>query len=127
MSKIYVMDIVGSGIYLVPSSDAALVNATNGMDSLLSVNPGVVGLTYDSIEAFVRDSGGPGGAEGTRTLNAIIEGFEYKASVVPSEGDADDMCTGIKVALKTNPGGEVQGLITEVGEIRVNAFADDPQ
>ena len=127
MSKIYVMDIVGTGIYEIPNSDLSLLSATNGMDSLLTVNPGIAQFTYTDIQAFVKDSATAGGGEGTRSLNLIIDGFVYKGTAVPDETVMDEMCTVIKVALKTNPGGEAQGLITDVGEIRVNEFADDPQ
>lgn len=127
MSKIYVMDIVGEGIYQIPSSDASLLSATNGMDSLLTVDPGIVDFAYTDIQAFVKDGATASGGEGTRSLNLMIDGFNYEGATVPSEAATDAMCTAIRVALKSIPGGEVQGVITDVGEIRVNEFADDPQ
>jgi hypothetical protein len=127
MSKIFVMTIAGSGIFSGPESDFVLGQCTTRMDSLLSINPAVAGLLYDTVEAFVIDGASPAGGEGTRTLNAIIDGFTYDGSTLPTEAAIDEMCTAIKVALKTDPGGESVGLITDVGEIRVNTWAEDPE
>lgn len=127
MSKIFVMDIVGSGIFSGPESDFVLGMCKTRINSLLTVNPGVAGLDYTRVDAFVRDGASPAGGEGTRSLNAIIDGFTYEFSTLPTEAKVDEMCTAIKVALKTDPGGESVGLIEEVGEIRINAWAEDPE
>jgi hypothetical protein len=118
MSKIYVKGIVGIGIYAVPSSDVTLNTAQNGMILLITDTPGVEDLEVDSrdINAFVRD------ADGSRTLNLIIEDFTYNHDQVPSDALTATMLAAIKTALEYNPGGEIAGLITDIEELRMNAF-----
>jgi hypothetical protein len=119
MSKVYITDIIGDGSYAIPEEDAELTAATLGLDGLLSVDPGVLLLAYTDIQAFVRDDG-VGVAEGTRTLNAILDGVTYDTNPVPSESSTDEMCAAIRAALMGDED------ITAVGEIRVNLFAGDP-
>lgn len=119
MSKIYVTGIVGVGIYAVPSSDAALATAKAGMNSLLSVAPGVPNLLYDTRDfcAFVRD------IDGVRTLNCLIEDFTYSGTPVPTEAATDQMLAAIELALKSVPA-EPAGVITAMGELVMNAFGE---
>jgi hypothetical protein len=126
MSKIFVTNIVGTGAYNNPSSDAVLAQVTAGMDSLLGTTPGVPLLAFDTVQAFVRDCRNADGSEGERTLNCIIDGFRYGGDPCPPEASLDQLLGAIETALKTNPGGELIGLITGVGAQRAVCWGVAP-
>ena len=126
MGKIYISDIVGVGVFAVPSTDAALQLASAGINNKLLVEPGVDGLTYTIANAFVKDSVNADGSEGDRTLNCIIDGFTYDGPyTLLSELETDTLLEAIVTALEFVPGGEITGLITDVGVIRVDMWGTD--
>ena len=111
MSNIFITDVVGTGDFAVPTTDAELATATTELETLLS---GVANLTYDRVLAWVEDSGGPGGVEGTRTLNCLVEKFTYLAKECPNETQVDTMIAAIESAL------EADADITSVGNQQVH-------
>jgi hypothetical protein len=113
MSNIFVTDIIGTSTYAVPTDDTELAAATSGLDTLIS---GVANLAYDRVLAWVEDAGGPGGAEGTRTLNCLIEKFTYLTKECPSETEVDTMTAAIEAAL------EADANITSVNQQQVHIF-----
>jgi hypothetical protein len=113
MSNIFITDIVGTNNYAVPTDDTELATATSGLDTILSA---VANLTYDRVLAWVEDSGGPGGAEGNRTLNCLVEKFTYNTDECPSEAEVDTMIAAIEAAL------EADADITSVGNQQVHIF-----
>ena len=127
MSKIFVTNIVGVGIYDNPSSDAVLAQVTAGIDALLSVDPSVALLTYSTVQAIVKDYRNADGTEGVRTLNCLIDGFRYGGSPCPSEAALDQLLAAIEVALKTVPGGEIPGWITAVGAQWAICWGEAPE
>jgi hypothetical protein len=90
MSNIFIRQIVGSGAYAIPESDAELAAATSGLDALIS---GIANLSYGGVLAWVEDSGGPGGAEGTRTLNCLVQTFTFFGEECPPEEGASGIDT----------------------------------
>jgi len=103
MSNIFIRQIVGSGIYTIPESDLELAATTAGLDALIS---GIANLTYGSLLGWVEDSGGPGGAEGTRTLNCLIGNFTYFGEECPPEEGAtgvDTLIGQIESTLEADP------------------------
>jgi hypothetical protein len=113
MSNIFVTDIIGTGTYAVPTDDTELASASSGLNTLLG---GVANLTYDRVLAWVEDSGGPGGAEGNRTLNCLIEKFTYLTDECPSEANVDTMIAAIESTL------EADANITSVDRQDVHIF-----
>jgi hypothetical protein len=113
MSNNFITDIIGTGTYAVPASDAALASATTGFDGILS---GVANLAYDRVLAWVEDQGGPGGAEGVRTLNCLIEKFTYSGEECPDETEIDTMTAAIEAAL------EADANITSVDQQQCHLF-----
>ena len=113
MSNIFITDIVGAGVYAVPTSDAELALATAGLNSRLA---SVSGLSYDRVLAWVEDSGGPGVVEGARTLNCLIEKFTVSGAECPSESDVDALIAAIEFNL------ELDADITSVGNQQVHIF-----
>jgi hypothetical protein len=113
MSNIFITDVIGTGTYAIPSNDTQLANATTGFDGILS---GVANLAYDRVLAWVEDAGGPGGAEGVRTLNCLVEKFTYLSKECPSETEVDTMTAAIEVAL------EADANITSIGEQQCHLF-----
>jgi hypothetical protein len=117
MSNIFITSISGIGIYAVPSDDAQLAVATAGLDTLIS---GVANLSYDRLLAWVEDQGGPNGAEGVRTLNAVVEKFTYNSKVCPTETEIDTLTTngGVGVGIEQTLENDV--LISTVGQQQVS-------
>lgn len=113
MSNIFITDIIGTGTYAVPANDTALASATSGLETLLS---GVANLSYDRVLAWVEDAGGPGGAEGNRTLNCLVEKFLYSAEECPDETEVDTLTSAIETAL------EADANITSVDQQQVHIF-----
>ncbi|HUV13231.1 MAG TPA: hypothetical protein VMY18_06285, partial [Acidobacteriota bacterium] len=113
MSNIFITDIVGAGVYAVPTNDAELATATAGLNSRLA---SVSGLSYDRVLAWVEDSGGPGAVEGARTLNCLIEKFTVSGAECPSESDVDALIAAIEFNL------ELDADITSVGNQQVHIF-----
>ena len=103
MSHIFIKNIVGTGTYAIPESDAQLAAATAGFDALLS---GIADLNYARVAAWVEDSGGPGGAEGVRTLNCLVQTFTYYTLECPPEqglGGIDMLIGQIESVLQGDP------------------------
>lgn len=111
MSNIFITDIVGT--IGIPGNDAQLASATSTLDGLLS---GVVNLSYDRVLGWVEDQAGPNGAEGTRTLNCLVEKFTYLTQECPSESQVDTLGSAIEAAL------EADASITTVGEQQYHLF-----
>lgn len=111
MSNIFITDIVGS--IGIPSNDTQLASATSTFDSILS---GVANLTYDRVLGWVEDQAGPGGAEGTRTLNCMVEKFTYLTQECPSETQVDTLGAAIETALEADPS------ITTIDEQQYHLF-----
>lgn len=111
MSNIFITDIVGT--IGIPGNDAQLSAATTTLDGLLS---GVANLSYDRVLAWVEDQAGPDGAEGTRTLNCLVEKFTYLTQECPSESQVDTLGAAIESAL------EADASITTVGEQQYHLF-----
>lgn len=103
MSNIFIREVDGSGIYDIPENDVQLAAATAGLDALIGTIPG---LSYGRILAWVEDSGGPGGAEGTRTLNCFIQTFTYGGLECPPEqgvGSIDVLVGLVESTLQADP------------------------
>jgi hypothetical protein len=123
MSKMYVMDIVGAGVYTNPMSDDTLNQCTQALDERLGMG-GFGGFLYTSCDGLVRDTATASGGEGTRSINCILDGITWVGSTVPSDADTAAMCSAVRARLL-----EIGDwpLITSVGEIRVNMWAADPE
>jgi hypothetical protein len=113
MSNLFITNIVGTNDFAVPTSDAELDTATTELDTLLS---GVSNLAYTRVLAWVEDSGGPGGAEGTRTLNCLLETITYSSEECPSESEVDTLTAAIESTL------EADADITSIGTQYVVIF-----
>jgi hypothetical protein len=113
MSNIFITLIDGSGTYAIPTNDAELSAATSGLDTIVS---GVANLSYDRLLAWVEDQGGPNGAEGVRTLNAVVEKFTYSGEICPDETEVDTMTAAIEAAL------EADANINTIGQQQVSIF-----
>lgn len=103
MSHIFITNIVGTGTYSIPENDTELAAATAGFDALLS---GIPNLSYGRVLAWVEDAGGPGGAEGTRTLNCLVQTFTYYTLECPPEqgvGGIDMLVGAIESTLQGDP------------------------
>lgn len=114
MSNIFITAIDGQNDFDVPTDDTELDTATTELDTLLS---GVANLSYSRVLAWVEDSGGPGGAEGVRSLNCLIEQFTYSSEECPSEAEVDTLTTAIESALEGDPD------IDTIGTQYVHIFA----
>lgn len=108
MSQVFITDIIGTGIYAVPTNSTELLAAKAGLDSILS---GVASLSYQSVDAWVTDSDVPAGP---RALNCSINGFEYGGTICPTAAATDAMLLAIKTAL------EADANITSVSVENVN-------
>jgi len=103
MSHIFITNIVGTGTYAIPEDDTELSAATAGLDALIS---GIANLAYARVAAWVEDAGGPGGAEGTRTLNCLVQTFTYYTLECPPEqgvGGIDMLVGQIESTLQGDP------------------------
>jgi hypothetical protein len=116
MSSIFITTIEGTGVYAIPSSDATLATATSSLTSLIDDLGGT--LTYKRILAWVGDAGGPGGAEGTRTLNCLIEQFAYDSEECPDATETAALTAALDAALVGDHGGG--DTITDVGPQQVH-------
>jgi hypothetical protein len=121
MSNIMVHDIVGTEAYAIPTSMVEGQAATNGFRALIAVDPGVPLLVVDSrnVRAWVIDSQGASGEEGTRSLACLLSDFTYGGNVCPTEGAVDQMVAAIRAAFL---GASGIGTITSVGAVEVNLF-----
>lgn len=113
MSNIFITNIVGTNDFAIPTDDAELATATTELDALLAT---VANLAYTRVLAWVQDAGGPGGAEGVRSLNCLIEQFTYNAEECPSEAEVDTMTAAIESTLEADPD------ITSIGQQQVSIF-----
>ena len=115
MSNIMINDIVGTVAFAIPTNDAALITANQAFAEVLGDIPGVAGLVFERVLAWVKDSGGPGGAEGVRTLSCLIAGVTYNGEECPDETECDALFAAISAALLGT-----EGLITSVGSQEFN-------
>jgi hypothetical protein len=123
MSTIFITDIIGSGVFVVPETDGQLVGCQYFLNLLLSTIDAPAGLSYETCRAWVKDYGGSGGAEGARSLNCQLSGVMYNAEECPDASEIDTLNTGIGLAL-AHPVPPF-GAITSVGVIEftlVNYF-----
>jgi len=97
VSNLLVSDVVGTGVYAIPSTDVQLTSCNNGLAAALATVPG---LNFERAIALVKDSGGPSGAEGTRTLNCLIAGVRYGGEECPDETECDALFAAIEAALE---------------------------
>jgi hypothetical protein len=123
MSKMYVMDIVGTGVYANPTNNDTLQQCTQALDERLGIG-GFGGFVYTGIDGLVRDTAAASGGEGIRSINCIIDGSTWVGAAVPSDLNTAAMCSAVRARLL-----EVGDwpLITSIGEIRVNMWAEDPE
>lgn len=122
MSNIMIHDIVGTGIYAVPSSIGTAQSATAGLRTLIFGDPGVPGLAVGETSfsrAWVVDSQTSGSEHGARSLALSIGGFTYFGVVCPTEAAVDQMISTIRSVLLAASAG---GTITAIGSIEVNLF-----
>jgi hypothetical protein len=117
MSNIFIHDIVGTGAYAVPTSDAELHALDELFYNLLTAV--VDDFTMERAIAWVKDSAGSDGEGGVRTLNCLMTGV-YVAEDCPSEAEADVIFAAIEAALLAVGGG---GVITSVGLQEYNIVA----
>jgi hypothetical protein len=113
MSNILITSIVGTNDFAIPTDDTTLDTATAELDALLST---VSNLAYNRVLAWVEDSGGPGGAEGVRSLNCLVETFTYSSEECPSESEVDTLTAAIESTL------EADSDITSIGTQYVVIF-----
>jgi hypothetical protein len=114
MSNIFIEDIVGQNDFAVPATDAALGTATTELDSLLS---GVANLSYDRVLAWVETTSGAGAS---RTLNCVVEKFEYSGEECPDATETQTMTGAIETTL------EADADITSIGSQQVHILTAGP-
>lgn len=114
-----VYDVVGTGVYAIPSNIGSAQNTTTGFRILLLADPGIVGFAADDIRAWVIDSQTAAGGEGERSLACCISGFSYNNKVCLSEAEVDVLTAAIEAALLS---ASEAGTITSVGVQEVNLF-----
>jgi hypothetical protein len=109
MSNLFITDIIGTGDFAVPATDAALATATLELDALLAtLGPA---LKYERVVAWVetRDGGGA-----SRTLNCLLDRFTYDSGggdeECPSEAEVDSITSTIEATL------EADADITSIGQ-----------
>jgi len=76
MSDAFIQNIVGSGDFAVPDSQAELTTARTELDTLLSA---IANFSYDSIAAWVTTDN----VSGSRLLNCNLAGFTYSGEKCP--------------------------------------------
>ena len=121
MSNIMIYDIVGTGDFVVPEGNDVALVTEGDISDLLDTDPGVAGLAFDNVKAWVLDSQTGAGVEGARSLACLISGFTYNFEVCPSEAEIDTLIAALRVALLTVPEGGI-GQILSVGVIEFNIF-----
>ena len=89
-------NIVGTGTYAVPSSDAALAAATSGLSTLIG---GVAGLTVGNVSAWVTTGTG----STPRELNALCSNVQYNGELCPDATETAAMLAAIEAALIADP------------------------
>ncbi len=114
MSNIFITDIIGAGDFAVPVDDAALATATTELDTLLG---GVANLSYDRVLAWVETNNG---ASPPRTLNCVVEKFEYSGEECPDSTETQTMTAAIESTLEGDPD------ITSIGIQQVHIFQAGP-
>jgi hypothetical protein len=114
MSNIFITDIIGAGDFAVPIDDAALATATTELDALLG---GVANLSYDRVLAWVETNNG---ASPPRTLNCVVEKFEYSGEECPDSTETQTMTAAIESTLEGDPD------ITSIGVQQVHIFQAGP-
>lgn len=114
MSQIFITNVVGTGVFAVPTDASELTAATNEFASIIA---GVsANLLYDLVDAWVQDSDVP---SGPRSLSCLIHGFEYNGEVCPSASSIATLLGLIRTAL------EAHASITSVGTLSAN-LVDQP-
>ena len=118
MSNIFISNIVGTGTYGVPANDAALIVMNQAFFDL--VNGMISDFSIERAIAWVKDSAGPDGAEGVRTLNCLFTGAVYDLADCPTEAEADTLFAELEAVFLAAGGG---GTITSVGVMEYNMVA----
>jgi hypothetical protein len=114
MSNIFITDIVGTGDFAVPATDAALATATTELDTLLQTVPD---LRYVRALAWVETKDG---ASAPRTLNCLVERFEYDDGGTweecPDASEVQTLTGDIETTL------EADADITSIGGQQVHVY-----
>jgi hypothetical protein len=97
VSTVFVTDIRGTGIYAVPSSDAAILIAQAGLRSILSAVPD---LSFEGAYAFVKTTDGAGAV---RSLCCLITNVYYGGEMCPDHAATVDMTDAIAAGLTADP------------------------
>jgi hypothetical protein len=98
MSNIFIRDIdgVGGSVFAVPTSDAELAAASAALNAIVTTVPT---LSYAALLAWVETSDG---GSASRTLNALVQNFEYNTKECPTAAEVDTMTAAIKALLEAN-------------------------
>jgi hypothetical protein len=112
MSNIFIRDIdgVGGSVFDVPDDDTELAAATTAIDNIVTTVPS---LTYATLLAWVETADG---ASPSRTLNALVQTFEYNSKECPNASEVNTMTSGIKSLL------EADGNINTIGAQQVSIY-----
>jgi hypothetical protein len=110
MSNVFIREIDGVNDFAIPESDTDLSDATTALDALVS---GVADLTYETLLAWVETKDG---TSPTRTLNALVQTFEYETFECPTTAKTETMTDDIETALLADAD------ISGVGEQQVSLF-----
>jgi hypothetical protein len=112
MSTIFISNIVGDGVFVVSENDSQLFGAGYFMNMLLSGVHAPAGLTYETVRAWVKDSGRPGGLENARTLNCQISGVKYNDEECPDASEIDTLTAAIEASLLSSlePFGTIESI-----------------
>jgi hypothetical protein len=114
MSQIFITNIVGTGVFAVPTNQSELTAATSELASIMA---GVsANFLYDLVDAWVQDSDIP---SGPRSLSCLISGFQYNGEVCPSSAIMTTLLGLIRTAI------EAHASITSVGILSAN-LVDQP-
>jgi hypothetical protein len=79
LPKIFMDNFLGEGTFLLQASSNLFGKDQNGRD--ISVRPGVVGQTYDRVNAFVQAAFEPGAARELEKWNKTLRGMENSLEV----------------------------------------------
>jgi hypothetical protein len=110
MSNIFIVNLVGHGTYAMPTTDAALAAATAGLDALID---SIANFNYTRVLAWVQTAAG---ATANRTLNCVIEQFDYNGEECPDTTETVTMTAAIETTLEGDP------QITAIGNQHVHIF-----
>jgi hypothetical protein len=110
VSNIFVENIIGNVTYAVPTTDAELAAATAGLDTHID---NIANLDYARVIAWVGTADGVGAF---RTLNCLIEEFEYNGEECPDAAETVTLTAAISAELVGDAN------ITSIGDQQVHIF-----